>query len=285
MNHWAYALWPDGPWVNSTPPDNPDLSAVVFGSPLDGQFIEVLDSWKILAKKYEPLGISFIAVANAEFGLPYSDSALSYLSQLGHTLPILKDAKSLYSKQWRAYASPTIILVQKSGRVVNFDPGNYDWIQFEKSIQKHLKEAKPTVKLPKGEWSGEVEKKNCPPSKTHYLGNKYFGAWSHPPLDINDNWNQSENWISPSGQENKSILKLKFNSLLYVVAESTGSSSKLDVKNSDGTLNSLTIKGLAAYEIPQKGSAGIDALITNSPQLRIWAIQSLPKCRSQGTVN
>lgn len=130
----AHAGWPEGPWLNGNPRDTAITSAVAFISPSDLQFLKIMNVWKALEKRYGPLNVDFLLIARGEPLLPFEVAPL--LKDPDYQLSVFLDSSSRYAKLWRAYVSPTVYLVHQNGKVISFDPGNFDPAVFEKALQK-----------------------------------------------------------------------------------------------------------------------------------------------------
>ncbi len=280
----AFAAWPDGPWLNEKPMTSATVYAVAFGSPLDSQYIKVLDVWKNLQKKYRSFGVNFLAIVRPENAFPFSDNLVNLFLKDGHyDFPTFLDSGGSYSKQWRAYVTPTVILVLKDGKVINFDPGNFDPAAYEKSLQKVLKE-NDFSKLPVKEYTQDVDRHNCPNSQTYFLGKKQSSAWAHDPVVIGSTWAQKDNWIESSATE-ASVITVTTKTAMSVVASSDSSQILLKITVNDQKSSLVTIRYLKNYEIVSatEALAGKEMKVTvstNSKKLRLWAIQTLPACRS-----
>ncbi len=279
----VFAAWPDGPWLNGKPTVNAIGYAVAFGSPLDFQFLKIMDVWKNLEKKYKPLGMDFIVIAKQESILPFSETIITHsLLDRGFHLPVFMDFGSNYSNKWRAYVSPTVNIVLKNDKVISFDPGNFDPFTFEKSIQKVLKE-NGLQHLPARDYNNESEYKNCTSSLTYFMGRTQRFAWGRDPVELDKNWDLKPDWIEKNQTNEASIVIKVKQSAVAVIAEATGGSpAVLKITSEDQKPTSVSVKSLKVYELLSGQDASKETKITieaTGKNLKLWALQTLPQCR------
>lgn len=271
----GHASWPEAPWLNGLKPQTgASLYAVAFGSPFDLQFIKILDVWKKLEKKYKEHGAVFLVVMHPENIFPFSETAVSEtVLNKNFSLPVYLDNYGSYSKKWRAYVSPTVNLVLKNDKVISFDPGNFDPFNFEKNLQKNLKEA-GINKLPPKEYATENEFRGCTHGNTYYLGSKQKSVWGKDPVNFNSGWSEKELWLERSNTPAAQIEIDTKEPLISIIAESTNNQPQQIKINGQ---NTVSIKSVRSYEIFAGQKITLE---TNSKNLKIWAVQTLPSCRN-----
>jgi hypothetical protein len=218
---WA-SNWPEAPWLNSAPQVNATVSAIAFISPYDLQFYRIMNVWKKLDKKYSSFQVNFIVVTKSEQNLNFDDEKMrELLNEYNYSLPVLLDLKASYSKLWRAYVTPTVNLVLKEGKVISFDPGNFDPATLEKSLQKVLKDS-GAANLPSREYTNESEAKSCGHPRTLFLGQKFQKVLSVDPIATQKGWTPKPYFLEKSNGPTATMEILSNKNNIGVLAENIG---------------------------------------------------------------
>lgn len=297
----ARAEWPENPWLNGRPRPDVLVSAVAFVSPADLQFSRTMAIWKALEKNYRSTNVDFLVVAKGEPLLPFSASMIeSLVAEARYDLPVLLDGSSSYAKLWRAYVSPTAYLVLQSGKVISFDPGNFDPALFEKALQKTLKE-NGVSPLPPRMYVNDGEAKTCGHGRTFMMGERFQKAWGSNSVSLDENWVAKPLWIEKTSNQTGKIEVTVNRSNVAVIAEPLhggplkitvtldnqkipASNRGRDVSEDKNGDTNFFIKSSRMYEIVShstliKNTNATLTLTTNAKGLKIWSIQTLPFCQ------
>jgi hypothetical protein len=300
--NFAYAIeWPDTNWINERPKPDALMSAVAFVSPTDLEFYQITALWKRLERKYRPLGVDFLIITKNEAGLPYStDLVTAELGITNYKSAVYIDEFSNYSKLWKAFISPTVHLVLKSGKLVGFDSNFFDPAIFEKVLQKTLKES-GAGPLPPKELLGEGETKTCGHSHTVFLSEKYQESWGSVPLNIEGVWTPKPLWMEKKTSDSFSVETSVTRSNVALVAGSPNGASKIsvtldglalpaEIRGRDIQVDKLgntfiMVKTTRMYELINhssnlRASAMKIKMITSAKGITIWSIQTLPFCQT-----
>jgi hypothetical protein len=224
LNAAQGANWPvksDDTWIGEKPTSSTLVDVVVFGSAQDLYFLEILDVLKNLDKKYKPLGARFLGVARKESKFPFDEKVVEdSLRERGNTVPIYLDYNSSFSKKWHAYVSPTVTVVLKNDKTINFDSVNFDPVQLEKTIQKALKD-EGVNNLPTKEYTNDAEYKNCPLGVTFLLGKTQHNAWDGNLTKFDDNWKTGPHFVEKESHVDEAKFEISLrDSALGIIAES-----------------------------------------------------------------
>jgi hypothetical protein len=293
--------WPDSGWLSNKPRSDALLSSVAFVSPVGLEFFQIINAWKRLDKKYHSLGVDFLMVAKNEANLPYSKELInSELQGLAFDLPIYLDDSAQYSKRWRAYVMPTVSLVLKNGKLINFEAGAFDPGLFEKALQKALKE-NGAVNLPSREFLNEGDSKSCGHAHTIFLSEKFQRAWGSNSVTLEGKWTQRPFWIEKKTNEPFSLESTIQRANVGILAESVSTSpAKIfvtldghplkaelrgrDVQEEKLGKTFLTIKSAKLYEIISHSVSMPHGemklkLTTSAKDLILRSLQALPYCQ------